>query len=155
MNVESKQYDTASKIMEERRGNCAQAILATYGPRLSLGKVDCDSCMRIASAFGGGINRTGNVCGAITGALIALGLKYGKNIQDVTEISTQFLEEFIAINGSIICRELIGHDLLTDEDLRKASTKDVFMKCMKYVDDAAHLLEKYLEILEIKEGNQL
>ena len=71
MNNETKLYNSASKMMEERRGNCAQAIFATYGPRLAKGKVDFDSCMKITSAFGGGINRTGNVCGAVTGALMA------------------------------------------------------------------------------------
>ncbi|NHJ49934.1 MAG: C_GCAxxG_C_C family protein [Asgard group archaeon] len=153
MNIESKQYDTASKMMEERRGNCAQAIFAMYGPQISLGKVDCNSCMRITSAFGGGINRTGNVCGALTGALMVLGIKYGGNVQEVTKISKQFLDEFTSINGSIICRDLIGHDLFDDEDLKKAFASNAFKKCMKYVDDAARLLEKYVDKHDTKEGD--
>ena len=148
MNNESKLNDPASKMMEERRGNCAQAIFATYGPQMGLGKIDCDLCMRITSAFGGGINLTGNVCGAITGALMALGLKYGENFQEVANVSKQLLDEFTAINGSIICRELVGHDLFTNENLRKAFKKDIFEKCMKYVDDVARLLEKHVELEE-------
>jgi len=103
--------------------------------------------MKIASAFGGGINRTGNVCGAITGALMALGFKYGGSVQEeeITRVSTRFLDEFVSINGSIICRELIDHDLITEEDLKKAFESDAFKKCMKYVDDAARLLNKYIE----------
>jgi len=143
----SKLFDSASRMMKEQRGSCSQAIFATYGSHLSSGKVDFDSCMRIASAFGGGINRTGNVCGAITGALMALGLKYGGSVQEeeVTRVSTQFLDEFTSINGSIICRELIDHDLMTEEDLKKAFESDAFKKCMKYVDDTARLLNKYIE----------
>lgn len=150
MKNESKLIDSASKLMVERRGNCAQAIFATYGPHMGLGKVDCDSCMKITSAFGGGINRTGNVCGAITGALMALGLKFGVSTQevDVTKVSNQLLEEFTAINGSIICRDLIGHDIFDNEDLQKAYAKDLFKKCQKYVEDSANLLEKYAELGE-------
>jgi len=151
MNNESKLDNSASKMMDERRGNCAQAIFTTYGPHLAKGKVDFDLCMKITSAFGGGINRTGNVCGAVTGALMALGLKYGLSIQEVTKVSNQILDEFTAINGSIICRDLIGHDLFDDEDMRKAFEKDAFKKCMKYVDDVARMMEKHLEL----EGNHL
>jgi C_GCAxxG_C_C family probable redox protein len=153
MNVESKQYHTASKLMEERRGNCAQAILTMYGPQLSLGKVDCDTCMRLASAFGGGINRTGNVCGAITGALMALGIKYGRDFQLIAKVSNQLIDEFTSINGSIICRDLIGHNLFDDEDVRKAFAEETFKKCKKYVDDAACLLEKYIDKHDIEEGD--
>ena len=150
MKNESKLFDSASKFMVEHRGNCAQAIFAIYGPHIGLGKVDCETCSKITSAFGGGINRTGNVCGAITGALMALGLKYGGSPQevDVTKISNQLLEEFTTINGSIICRDLIGHDIFDDEDLQKAFAKDLFKKCQKYVKDSAHLLEKYAELEE-------
>ena len=154
MNTKLKLHDSARKIIEEHRGNCAQAVFATYGPKLGLGKVDCESCMKITSAFGGGINRTGNVCGALTGALMALGLKYGGSPQeaDVSKVSAQFLEEFTLINDSIICRDLIGHDLFEDEDLRKAYQKDLFKKFVKYVEDAARLLEKYLDKNEKEEN---
>ena len=70
MLIKSNIYETTSKMMEEQRGNCAQAIFATYGPLIGLQKIDCNRCMRITAAFGGGINLTGNVCGAITGALM-------------------------------------------------------------------------------------
>ncbi|MHA2377388.1 MAG: C-GCAxxG-C-C family protein [Candidatus Thorarchaeota archaeon] len=69
--------DSANKIFQEQKGHCSQAIFAAYGEQLGLGKVDFDTCMKIASAFSGGIALTGNVCGALTGALMALGLKYG------------------------------------------------------------------------------
>ena len=146
MKNESKINNSASKLMEQQQGNCAQAIFAKYGPQLSLGKVDCDSCMRITSAFGGGINLTGNVCGAITGSLMALGIKYGGNPLEVAKIANQFIDEFKSINGSIICRELVGPKFFDDENLRAEFRVDLFKKCMKYVDDAAHLLEKYTEL---------
>ncbi|MHA2216743.1 MAG: C-GCAxxG-C-C family protein [Candidatus Hodarchaeales archaeon] len=57
-----------------QRDNCAQAIISVYGEYLG---ADHDTCLKIASVFGGGINRTGNMCGAVTGALMVIGLKYG------------------------------------------------------------------------------
>ena len=148
MNTESKINASASKIMIEKQGNCAQAIYATYGPYLSNGKVDFESCMLTASAFGGGINRTGNVCGAVTGALMVLGLQYGMDFQEVNKVSAELLEAFKSTNGSIICRELIGHDLFDNENLRQAFEKDLFKKCVKYVDDVARLLDKHVELKE-------
>ena len=147
MNNTSEIFDSASRMMPELRGNCAQAVFATYGLHMGLGKIDFDTCMKIASAFGGGINLTGNVCGAITGSLMALGIKYGGSPLEskITEISTQFLDEFISINGSILCGELIDRDSITEEDMKNPNESDIFKKCMKYVDDAARLLNKHIE----------
>ncbi|MHA1909439.1 MAG: C-GCAxxG-C-C family protein [Candidatus Thorarchaeota archaeon] len=155
MSDATRLFDSASKMMPEMRGNCAQAIFTTYGVHMGLGKVDFDTCMKIASAFGGGINLTGNVCGAVTGALMALGLKFGGGPQEaeVAIVSTKFIDEFTSLNGSIICREIIGQDfddlagqdLPTEEDMQQAFDSDVFKKCMKCVDDAARLLNRYIE----------
>ncbi|MHA1909329.1 MAG: C-GCAxxG-C-C family protein [Candidatus Thorarchaeota archaeon] len=142
----SKLSETAKKMMDEQKGHCCQAVFSTYAEQFGQGKVDFDTCMKISSAFSGGINRTGNVCGALTGALMALGLKYGGSKQevDVTEASTKLLDEFISLHGSIICRELINHDLISDEDVKKAFETGAFKNCPKFVEDAAVLLDKHL-----------
>jgi C_GCAxxG_C_C family probable redox protein len=139
--------DTAKKLFsEENQYNCSQAIFAAYGEHLGLGKVDSDTCLRIASAFGGGIARTGNVCGALTGALMALGLKYGGGgysaQERVNEVAGKLFHEFKAHHGSIICRELINHDLLTAEDVKQAFKTGAFKNCPKFVEDVSMLLEK-------------
>jgi C_GCAxxG_C_C family probable redox protein len=101
--------------------------------------------MKISSAFSGGIARTGNVCGAITGALMALGLKYGEgDSSKVNEVATKLFEEFKSLNGSIICRELINHDLITDEDIKHAFETGAFDNCSKYVEDVSLILERLL-----------
>ena len=134
--------------MEERKGSCSQAIFATYGEHLGLGKVDFDTCMKIASAFSGGIAATGNVCGALTGALMALGLKYGSDPDPfkINVVSRKILDEFELLNGTTICRELINHDLLTQEDLKKAFETGAFDNCPKYVEDVTKILDKLLDI---------
>ena len=55
--------------------DCAQALVSTYGPELGL---DRETAIKVADAFTGGIGRTGETCGAVTGALMVLGLKYGE-----------------------------------------------------------------------------
>ena len=136
------------EFFQEKGGNCAQAIFTAYGEQLGSGKVDYDTCLKIASAFGGGIARTGNVCGALTGALMALGLKYGglkrKDQEKANEVAGKLLNEFKSLNGSIICRELINQDLITDDDLKQAFEKGSFNNCPKFVEDVSMMLEKLL-----------
>ena len=138
----------ATAIMNEQRGSCSQAIFATYGEHLTSGKVDYDTCMKIASAFSGGIARTGNICGALSGALMALGLKFNnsKNPNEINVVAEKFLNEFETLHGSTICRELINHDLITEADLKHAFETGAFDKCEKYVEDAAIILEKLLDL---------
>ncbi|OLS22285.1 MAG: hypothetical protein HeimC3_31620 [Candidatus Heimdallarchaeota archaeon LC_3] len=140
--------ETAKKIMLEKSGNCAQAVFGTYVEQLGLGKVDYDTCLKITSAFGGGIARTGNVCGALTGAIMVIGLKYGgikrEDQEKTNEVVGKLLNEFKLLNGSIICRELINHDLITDEDVKLAFQNESFNNCPKFVEDASMMLEKLL-----------
>ena len=140
----STPLEKAKKIFGEQKAHCSQAIFAAYGEQLGLGKVDFDTCMKISSAFSGGIARTGNVCGAITGALMVLGLKSGIDVELINEVSGQLFDEFKSLNGSIICRELINHDLITDQDLKQAFENRSFDNCPKFVEDVALILEKLL-----------
>jgi C_GCAxxG_C_C family probable redox protein len=145
----SKLSNTAKKLMFENQLNCAQAVFSTYCGQLGVGKVDYDTCLKIASTFGGGIAQTGNVCGALTGALMTLGLKYGsEKWEEVNQMASNLLDGFKSRNGSVICRELIDHDLLTDEDLKQAFETGAFKNCPKFVEDASILLEKLLSASE-------
>lgn len=129
--------------------NCAQAVLLAFAPEMGL---DRGSALRVAGAFGGGMARMGETCGAVTGAFMAIGLKYGKTKSDdyqarvkTYEAARDFAERFRKNNGSILCRELLGCDIGTPEGLKTAREKDLFHTvCPKYVKDAAHILEGLL-----------
>ncbi len=136
--------EKASIMMQEQKGSCSQAIFSTYGEHWGLGKVDSEIGMKIASAFSGGVARRGHICGALSGALMALGLKFGDDYNKVNEISVRLLDDFKTINGSIICRELINHDLITAEDLKKAFDTGAFKNCSKFVEDVSVILDEYL-----------
>jgi C_GCAxxG_C_C family probable redox protein len=128
-----------------QRYNCAQAIFSVYGQSLG---VERETCLKITSVFGGGIDRTGNVCGAVTGALMAIGLKYGEK-QTMEPLGShgaagEFIEKFRERNGTIICKKLINHDLLTKEDIDHAFKTGALNNCPRFVKDAAEILEQML-----------
>ena len=149
MSDSTKNTCAARELMNGMKASCSQAIFATFGPYMGEKGVDVETCMKIASAFSGGINLTGNVCGALTGALMAIGLEFGDGNPmnpKVAEVSTRLLEEFRAINGSILCRDLIQYDGGADAvDLMKAFESGAFDKCLKYVEDVSRLLVTYIE----------
>ena len=62
--------------------SCAQAVLSAYGPQYGL---DRELALKVAGAFGGGMGHMGQVCGAVTGAFMVIGLKYGKTCAEDNE----------------------------------------------------------------------
>ncbi len=149
MSDSSKNTCAAKELMNGFKATCSQAIFATFGPYVGEKGVDVETCMNIASAFSGGINLTGNVCGALSGALMAIGLEFGDGSPlnpKVAELSTRLFEEFKAIHGSILCRDLIQYDGSTDTvDMMKAFESGAFDKCLKIVEDVSKLLVTYIE----------
>ena len=129
---------------------CSQAVFAAHAPELGL---DLDIALKIASAFGAGIARTGETCGAVTGALMVIGLKYGRTTAEDTTAKTrtdqlagQFLAEFQSRHGALDCRELLGHDIRTPAGLEQARAEGLFTTlCPKLVREAAEILEHLLE----------
>ena len=94
--------------------SCAQAVFLACTEDMGL---DTGTRARIASSFGGGMGGMRQVCGAVSGMLMALGLhqgytdpkdKAGKAAQ--YEVIRALADEFKRENGSIICRELLGLD---------------------------------------------
>lgn len=88
---------------------------------------------KIATPFGGGIEKLGSLCGALIGAVIAIGLKHGTNTTDLKkkeksyELAQKLCERFVETYGSPFCRELIGYDLTKPEELetmRKLNVRD-------------------------------
>jgi C_GCAxxG_C_C family probable redox protein len=92
-----------------------------------------DVIPQIASAFGGGIGNTGAVCGAVVGAVMAIGLKMerGETMQDwlrIAEKAQEFRRRFEAEMGTISCRELTGADLTTEEGLKQLMNSNTSQK---------------------------
>lgn len=128
--------------------SCSQAILATYGPPLG---IDRETAFRIAAGFSGGM-RIGETCGAVTGAIMVLGLKHASpNPQaqpareNTYESVKELIKRFTARNGTVTCKELLDCDISTPEGIEAAENKDLFRSvCPRMVEDAARMLEEIL-----------
>ncbi len=129
--------------------NCTQSILLTlFGHILPDGKSDL--VPRIASGFGGGIGLCGSVCGALTGTILAVGIKYGSNeigeennVAAYTMANTLY-KMFEEQHGTVLCRNLVKYDLTKPEQVAKARQERVFeTHCINYVKTA---VENYLAL---------
>jgi C_GCAxxG_C_C family probable redox protein len=140
--------ETANRL-HEAGFNCSQSVFATLAPDLGLER---ETALKIAAPLGGGICRTGEICGAVSGALLAIGLKYGSEVPDPTakervyRLGRQFMEHFAERHGSTSCRDLLGCDLSTPEGLNEAREKHLFKtRCPVYIQDAAAAALEMLE----------
>jgi C_GCAxxG_C_C family probable redox protein len=118
--------------------------------------------LKQASPFGGGVAHhrsyrehagarwQGEVCGAVSGALMALGLARGNTTPEKKDetyrIAEEFIERFQELHESILCRELIGLDISTPDGLQNGKESGVFKSiCPGLVEDAAELVAEFLD----------
>ena len=147
----SEKTDLA-KQYHARGYGCGQAVLAAFAEDYGLNE---ETSLRISTGFGSGMGRMCEVCGALTGAFMVIGLKYGKVITDGTRYGTdtettyrlvaELAKKFQEKNGSIYCRDLIGHDLSNPDERAKVIQLGLFKTtCGKAILDAVELLEETL-----------
>lgn len=140
-----------AKTQFEKGFHCAPAVLSTYGEQFGLEKT---LALKIACGFGAGIGRMGRTCGAVTGALMVIGLKHGQvNLADEESrqrtymLVKDFVDRFTALYGSIECKDLIGYDLSDPGELKSARESGVFRnECPGFVYDSALILEDVLHL---------
>ena len=134
--------------------NCAQSVLAAFGNEL--GQTE-DESLRVACAFGGGIGRQQLTCGALTGAAMAIGLKFGKakNDADEKKVETyqktvQLFDEFSTLNGTTVCRELLDNlDMRNEKEYATMVERNLFhTHCRKFVADAVQITEQIINNLK-------
>jgi C_GCAxxG_C_C family probable redox protein len=129
--------------------SCSQAVLSTYGPEFGLDEV---TALRLGAAFGGGMGRMADTCGAVTGAFMVLGLKHGTTVAGDREGKEQtyqqvreFVQRFRARCGSIVCRDLLEWDISTPEGIDEAKERGLLTTlCPRFVQIAAEILEEML-----------
>ena len=129
--------------------SCSQSIVSSFGVDYGLSR---EKLLRVSGAFGAGMARMAETCGAVTGAFMVIGLKHGRTrIEDQESKETtyklvrEFVRRFKARNGTVLCRELLGCDLGTAEGMRVAHANNlIHTRCPKFVKDAAELIEEML-----------
>ena len=121
---------------------CSQAVFGVFCEEFGLSKNDA---FKIGACFGSGM-RQAEVCGACTGALMAIGLKYGEDKETCNMLSNRFFEEFAKENGSFICRNLLECDISTPEGVKYALDNNLFKEfCPKMVASAVKITEEIFE----------
>jgi len=125
--------------------NCAQAVLDAFRDETGL---DEDLALKIATGLGAGMGRKQEVCGAVTGGILVLGLRHGRGTTDdhsATYLRTrELMDRFAAKHGSCLCRQLLqGYDLATQEGLQRAKADDIINKvCRPCVQTVVEILEQ-------------
>ena len=125
--------------------SCAQAVFSAFAEQMGM---DYQTAVKLTSGFGGGMG-LGSVCGAVTGAFMAIGLKYGgvdsKAKGQTAKLAREFTERFKAQHRSLNCRDLLGCDLSTPEGRQTAKDKNLYATvCNGIVRDAAKILSELL-----------
>ena len=122
--------------------NCSQSVFSAFAFQLVLSN---ETALKLSSPFGAGMARQGQVCGALTGALMVLGLQHGnfdpEGKEQTYQIADEFIRKFKERHGTILCRELIGYDISSQAGLQAARERRVFTTiCPALVKETAESL---------------
>ncbi|MCX6089548.1 MAG: C-GCAxxG-C-C family protein [Candidatus Atribacteria bacterium] len=114
--------------------------------------IQTDVLPQLATGFGGGLGHTGEVCGAVTGSIMALGLKYGrkeptdkKTRDDLYKMVEHFLDDVKKELGTIKCLELIGIPMNTEEGLAKYRAENMHQVCHGIIEKVSRITQRYLD----------
>ncbi len=132
-----------------RNFNCAQSVLASFAGDYGL---DEKTAMKLSCGFGAGMGRLQETCGAVTGAIMVLGLKYGKfeeKDEPARETTYQMVRNFCmmfrAVQGTTCCADLLGCDLKTQDGHEHFKAHNLRVSvCEKCIEQAVDILEEIL-----------
>ncbi len=131
--------------------NCAQCMMLAFEDMLT---IDLDTALKIASPFGGGMGRLREVCGSVSGMFMVLGFIKGyhepenyEGKKELYEHVQELARRYEEVNGSIICRDLLGLNVKKEEAAPEKRTEEYYKKrpCAEKIGSAAEILEAYLQ----------
>lgn len=134
--------------------NCSQSVFSVFAPDFGINR---DLSLRLAGPLGAGIARRQEACGAVTGALLALGLKYGKGENGTDDdkkrafaVSQRFIKDFEAEFGSMLCLHLLNNNNMdTEEGAAAIANEDMFRtRCPNFVKFAVEKVNELLNAYE-------
>lgn len=138
----------ALSLMHEY-GSCCSGVFAAYAPELGMEKALAG---RAGRGMAGGIGGLGNVCGAVSGAVLVIGLKTTSEDNtndmqaalDTKDTVKEFIARFEKQHSSIKCKELLGYDISTQEKIAVAMKENAFVNCPKFIESAVTILDDIL-----------
>jgi C_GCAxxG_C_C family probable redox protein len=146
--MKTKKEIAAAKFLEGY--NCAQSVLYSFCEEL---RIDENIALKAVCGLGAGMGRKEEVCGAVTGGIVVIGLKYGRGANDdrtateLTYTKTQVLmERFSEKHGTYVCRKLLkGCELTTEEGQQYFKDNDLLNKtCNLCVENVVEILENIM-----------
>ena len=128
--------------------HCSQSVLAAFAEKCG---ITDEQALKLGSCLGSGM-RKGEVCGAVTGSLMVLGLLYGqKNAGDTegrqssNKVNDLMMNRFKEKCGSYICNDLLGCDITTEEGHQYCVDNKLFTEfCPKMVAAAVDIVEEII-----------
>lgn len=127
--------------------DCSQIVLAEVSEALGMKR---EEALKVAASFGVGFY-IGGLCGAASGALMALGLKYGNHKTndmaaklEMVAKREEFLKRFKDMNGSMNCPDLLGVKITSFEELVAGRDSALYRNCPLYCVNAVKILEGML-----------
>jgi C_GCAxxG_C_C family probable redox protein len=134
-----------AKELYANQYNCAQSVFGVFCQENGL---ENEIAFKLANGFGGGI-RAGELCGALSGAIMVIGLKCGffkeKDLEQKAYCNRkayEFYEKFKQANGTVLCREILGADIACPEDHNIPAVKELHkIICPDIVAGAVTILE--------------
>lgn len=130
--------------------NCSQAIFCAYRNSAAL---DEENSLKLATMFGAGMASTGTgLCGAVTGGLMAISMHHGRGSVEDTQakrttynLGRQFVDDFTRRVGACHCEAILGINISSRENIKKAIEDKLFeTTCVDAVRAAAELLDEII-----------
>ena len=144
----TEKQETALQL-HSRGFNCSQAVCAALAPDLGFTR---EEALRVSAALGGGIGRSGATCGAVMGALLALGMKYGMTEADpqakerMYTLAQEYMARFAERHGALTCKGLLNADISTVEGRQSMKERNTHATvCTGVVQDAVAIAEDMLQ----------
>jgi C_GCAxxG_C_C family probable redox protein len=131
--------------------NCAQAVLYSFCDYLNFDKV---TALKLSCGFGAGMSRKEEVCGAVSGGIMVIGMIYGRGenqdrslTEQTYQITRELMDKFTERQGAFICRKLLGEcELTTLEGQKEFKEKDLLNKvCKECVRNVVEIIEEIIE----------
>ncbi len=139
--------------------NCAQAVFCAF---CDLTGMEIDAAARLSSSFGGGMGRLREVCGTVSGALLALGILRGyADPKDPEQkkahyaLVQEYARRFREKNGTILCRDLLKGIPVTPGGVPEERTPEFYARrpCLRLAGEAAAILDELLSETQSNEKN--
>ncbi len=131
--------------------SCSQSVFSSLAERFGIAP---ELAFRVAAGFGGGIARSAQTCGCVTGAVMAVGLTQEGVTPEANRVEKEktyekvqrLLREFAGRNASTRCLDLLGCDIGTPEGREFAHKNELFKtRCANLIRDAVDITEQILK----------